>query len=92
MTEPVRERAILTLLLLILLAVTHDILHTTAKAQKLEVEKVQPITPPKRLSGNCGPAAVGLTPTGDVVPIKVDFGGHVIPSLFQNDGRTRREH
>lgn len=34
-----------------------------------------------RLSGNCGPAAQGLTPVGDVVPIKVDFAGHVLVAV-----------
>jgi hypothetical protein len=35
---------------------------------------------PARLSGNCGPAAQGLTPDGDVVPIKVDRAGRVLLS------------
>lgn len=40
----------------------------------------QPPYVPARLSGNCGPAAQGLTPDADVVSIKVDRQGRVIVS------------
>lgn len=32
----------------------------------------------RRSSGNCGPAAMGLTPEADVKPIKIDNDGHVL--------------
>jgi len=41
--------------------------------------------PRPRLSGNCGPAAQGLTPDGDVVPIKVDRAGRVLWSPVTKD-------